>query len=99
MPRSAVANDSRREAKRSFSATPGRRGKDSHLAYTLDVSNHGVNLGGCRAEMKVGDKIESLPPKERTIPHSLDHCWRGLGAANRCLVFGTGKAGLGRAVF
>ena len=30
--------------------------KDSHLAHTLDVSNHGVKLGGCRAEMKVGDK-------------------------------------------
>jgi hypothetical protein len=32
--------------------------KDSHLAHTLDVSNHGVKLGGCRGEMKVGDKIE-----------------------------------------
>ena len=30
----------------------------SHLAHTLDVSNHGVKLGGCRCEMKVGDKIE-----------------------------------------
>jgi hypothetical protein len=30
----------------------------SHLAHTLDVSNHGVKLGGCRGEMKVGDKIE-----------------------------------------
>lgn len=31
---------------------------DSHLAHTLDVSNGGVKLGGCRAEMKVGDLIE-----------------------------------------
>jgi hypothetical protein len=30
----------------------------SHLAHTLDVSNHGVKLGGCRGDMKVGDKIE-----------------------------------------
>jgi len=30
----------------------------SHLAHTLDVSNHGVKLGGCLGEMKVGDKIE-----------------------------------------
>jgi hypothetical protein len=30
----------------------------SHLAHTLDVSNRGVKLGGCRGEMKVGDKIE-----------------------------------------
>jgi hypothetical protein len=29
----------------------------SHLAHTLDISNHGVRLGGCRGEMKVGDKI------------------------------------------
>jgi len=32
--------------------------KDSHLAHTLDVSNRGVKLGGCRAAMKVGDLIE-----------------------------------------
>lgn len=32
--------------------------KASHLAHTLDVSNHGVKLGGCRGEMKVGDKID-----------------------------------------
>jgi hypothetical protein len=31
---------------------------DSHLAHTLDVSNNGVKLGGCRGEMKVGDRIE-----------------------------------------
>ena len=27
------------------------------LAHTLDVSNHGVQLGGYRGEMKVGDEI------------------------------------------
>lgn len=32
--------------------------KDSYLAHTLDVSNNGVRLGGCRGEMKVGDEIE-----------------------------------------
>jgi hypothetical protein len=32
--------------------------KNSYLAHTLDVSNHRVKLGGCRGEMKVGDKIE-----------------------------------------
>jgi hypothetical protein len=32
--------------------------KASHLAHTLDVSNHGVKLGGCRGELKVGDKID-----------------------------------------
>jgi ribosomal 50S subunit-recycling heat shock protein len=31
---------------------------DCHLAHTLDVSNHGVKLGGCRGETKIGDKIE-----------------------------------------
>jgi hypothetical protein len=31
--------------------------KDSHLAHTLDISNHGVKLGGYRGEMKVGDEI------------------------------------------
>jgi hypothetical protein len=31
--------------------------EDSHLAHTLDVSNHGVQLGGYRGEMKVGDEI------------------------------------------
>jgi hypothetical protein len=31
--------------------------EDSHLAHTLDISNHGVQLGGYRGEMKVGDEI------------------------------------------
>jgi hypothetical protein len=34
--------------------------EDSHLAHTLDVSNHGVKLGGCQGEFKVGDKVEVL---------------------------------------
>jgi len=34
--------------------------EDSHLAHTLDVSNHGVKIGGCQGEFKVGDKIEVL---------------------------------------
>jgi hypothetical protein len=32
--------------------------EESHLAHTLDVSEHGVRLGGFRGELKVGDKIE-----------------------------------------
>jgi hypothetical protein len=32
--------------------------EESHLANTLDVSEHGVRLGGFRGELKVGDKIE-----------------------------------------
>jgi len=31
--------------------------EDVHLAHTLDVSSHGVQLGGYRGEMKVGDEI------------------------------------------
>jgi hypothetical protein len=34
--------------------------EDSHLAHTLDVSNHGMKFVGCRGEFKVGDKIEVL---------------------------------------
>src|SRR6202142_4678495 len=52
----------KRQSKRTKSVVPVRvciaGSKDSHLAHTLDVSNHGVKLGGCRGEMKVGDKIE-----------------------------------------
>jgi ribosomal 50S subunit-recycling heat shock protein len=51
-----------RRSKRTKSVVPVRvwiaGSKASHLAHTLDVSNHGVKLGGCRGEMKVGDKIE-----------------------------------------
>src|SRR4029077_331034 len=50
------------EAKRTKAVIPLRLllwgSKDSHLAHTLDVSNHGVKLGGCQGEVKVGDKIE-----------------------------------------
>jgi PilZ domain len=52
----------KRRSKRTKSVVPVRLwiagSKDSHLAHTLDVSNHGVRLGGFRGEMKVGDKIE-----------------------------------------
>src|SRR5450631_2538869 len=51
----------KRQATRTKSVVPVRvwiaGSKDSHLAHTLDVSNRGVKLGGCRGEMKVGDKI------------------------------------------
>ena len=30
---------------------------DSHLAHTLNVTNHGVRLGGYRGEIKVGDEF------------------------------------------
>ena len=32
--------------------------RESHLAHTLDISQHGVQLGGFRGELKIGDKIE-----------------------------------------
>jgi hypothetical protein len=32
--------------------------EESHLAHTLDISEHGVQLGGFRGELKVGDKFE-----------------------------------------
>ena len=52
----------KRQSKRTKAVVPVRPwvagSKDSHLAHTLDLSNRGVRLGGCRAEMKVGDMIE-----------------------------------------
>jgi len=52
----------KRRSKRTKSVVPVSlriAGSDtSYLAHTLDVSNHGVKLGGCLGEMKVGDKIE-----------------------------------------
>src|ERR1700757_2809977 len=54
----------RRRSKRTISVVPVRLwiagSEDSHLAHTLDVSNHGVKFGGCLGEFKVGDKIEVL---------------------------------------
>ena len=51
----------KRRSKRTKSVVPVRLwiagSKDSHLAHTLDISNHGVKLGGYRGEMKVGDEI------------------------------------------
>ena len=55
-------HDVKRRSKRTKSVVPVSLriagSESSHLAHTLDVSNHGVKLGGCRGEMKVGDKIE-----------------------------------------
>lgn len=31
--------------------------KETHLAHTLNVTNHGVRLGGYRGEIKVGDEF------------------------------------------
>ena len=54
----------RRRSTRTVSVVPVRLWiagrEDSHLAHTLDVSNHGVKFGGCQGEFKVGDKIEVL---------------------------------------
>src|ERR1017187_6965826 len=51
----------KRRSKRTKSVMPVRLwiagSEDSHLAHTLDVSNHGVQLGGYRGEMEVGDEI------------------------------------------
>ena len=51
----------KRRAKRIKSVVPVRLwiagSKDSHLAHTLDVSHNGVQLGGYRGEMQVGDEI------------------------------------------
>ena len=59
MPRFRVG---KRRSKRIKSVVPVRLwiagSKDSHLAHTLDVSEHGVRLGGFRGEVKIGDKIE-----------------------------------------
>ena len=54
----------RRRSARTVSVVPVRLwitgSEDSHLAHTLDVSNHGVKFGGCQCAFKVGDKIEVL---------------------------------------
>src|ERR1019366_6209045 len=51
----------KRRSKRTKSVVPVRLWisgrEDIHLAHTLDISNHGVKLGGYRGEMKVGDEI------------------------------------------
>ena len=50
----------KRRSKRTRSVVPVRvwiaGTKDCHLAYTLDVSNDGVKLGGWLGEIKVGDE-------------------------------------------
>ncbi len=55
----AQVNGCRREPNRSFQCDSGIAGsEESHLAHTLDISEHGVQLGGFRGELKVGDKFE-----------------------------------------
>jgi hypothetical protein len=58
MPRSRTG---KRRSKRTKAVLPVRLliagSEDIHLAHTLDVTNHGVQLGGYRGEMKVGDEI------------------------------------------
>src|ERR1039458_2514426 len=51
----------KRRTKRTRAVMPVRLltagSEDIHLAHTLDVTNQGVQLGGYRGEMKVGDEI------------------------------------------
>jgi hypothetical protein len=51
----------RRRSKRTKSVVPVRLriagSQESHLAHTLNVTNHGVRLGGYRGEIKVGDEF------------------------------------------
>ena len=50
-----------RRSKRTKSVVPVRLriagNQESHLAHTLNVTNHGVRLGGYRGEIKVGDEF------------------------------------------
>jgi hypothetical protein len=41
--------------------------KEGHLAHTLDLTNDGVMLGGFRADLRVGDKIEIQYRKKRAL--------------------------------
>jgi hypothetical protein len=60
----------KRRSKRIISVEPVRLwmtgSERSHLAHTLDVSNHGVKVGGCQGEFKVGDQIEILFRQKHT---------------------------------
>ena len=51
----------RRRSKRTKSVVPVRLriagNPESHLAHTLNVTNHGVRLGGYRGEIGVGDEF------------------------------------------
>src|ERR1035438_5667018 len=51
----------KRRSRRTKSVVPVRiwiaGSEDTHLAYTLNVTNHGVRLGGYRGEIKVGDEF------------------------------------------
>ena len=51
----------KRRSKRTKSVVPVRLwiagSQESHFAHTLNVTNHGVRLGGYRGEIKVGDEF------------------------------------------
>src|ERR1017187_4907028 len=51
----------KRRPRRTKSVVPVRMwiagSEDTHLAYTLNVTNYGVRLGGYRGEIKVGDEF------------------------------------------
>ena len=51
----------RRRSRRTKAVVPVRvviaGSQESHLAHTLNVTNHGVRLGGYRGEIKVGDEF------------------------------------------
>jgi hypothetical protein len=51
----------RRRTRRTKSVVPVRLwiagSQESHLAHTLNVTNHGVRLGGYRGEIQVGDEF------------------------------------------
>ncbi len=47
--------------------TMGANGnQESHLAHTLDISDHGVKLGGLQNALKVGELIEIQYHRQRT---------------------------------
>ncbi len=58
-----------RRQKRTKAVVSVRLGIDGdqrgHLAHTLDVSDHGLKLGGFQGELKVGDVIEVLSRHQR----------------------------------
>lgn len=99
----ASLHDVKQRSKRTKSVAPVSLriagSEASHLAHTLDVSNHGVKLRGCRGEMKVGDKTEIRCRQKRaqfrvawiTIPKGSSE--KQIEA--ECLELRTGKAALG----
>jgi hypothetical protein len=58
-PRPHEAKRQSKRTKRSYQCDSGwAAARKSHLAHTLDVSNHGVRVGGFRGELTAGDRIE-----------------------------------------